>query len=186
VSEPPTIQKKRRRWPIHLLRVAAAFFIGLALVVVAHIVPECRTGRILLIADSNAPDTVIRVTLEYEPADRDFADRNILWEGPPPKSPSTLNYVLRGGATFNVYVRNPATGEWTRKDGAYLPATSGSRGVVIIRHDRVDLDDFYGPPSSAAWEIISYGYTFGSDVLSCVDVDKESLIARMEEQNRRR
>jgi hypothetical protein len=144
----------------------------------AHIVPECRTGRIVLVADRHAPDQPIRVTVEY--ADM----RKILWDGPPPKSPRNLNYMHRGGAMLKVYVLDSATGEWTEKDSTYIPAIPGNRDAAIVGPDKVALGGLDLSQHSKTWELITFLYHAGSDMLSCVDVDKESLMARMEEQNR--
>ena len=182
MSEPGGLREKKRRWPIYLLRISAALFLVLALAILAHIAPDCRTGRIVLIADPNTSDKIIRVTVEYKPPDRDFAVREILWEGPPPKSPLALNYMHRSAATFNVYVLDPVTGEWARKKASYIPAIPGNRDVIVVGLDEVALGGSDPPASSETWSLISLAYRVGSDELSCMDAG--SAIDRMEEQNR--
>jgi hypothetical protein len=160
--------------------------VTLVVVIAVHIAPECRTGRIVLIADDRAIDRVVRLVVEYSPPEGGGRVRILLWEGPPPKTPSILNYSHRSEASFSLFLLDPVTGEWAWQFGGYI-AMSGETHIVIIAPDKVDyistfLGDFHRPQLSEATNLIYDAYHIASDMLSCVDAG--SAIARMEERNR--
>ena len=154
------------------LRYAVGGFLALLLaVVLAHGLPECRTGRVVL-GGLIAPDAVVRLDIVYTPVHGVGPVHKRIWNGPVGRTPILVPYNFRGDGEFYIEIDDPRAYEtrvahhvgiiWVESNTNYI--FIGPHSIVS---DSTGSSYFYRTNLSETWNGIVWFYRRMSDGLTC-------------------